>query len=99
MAPMTMTEKFFARSTGKASVAAGEFVYPDPALVIIHDTYLPAVHKELEELGYKRITNPERLVGVTDHEVVFSGPVALARGLHNQKIMSDWHGGQYFAAG
>ncbi len=94
-----MTEKFFARASGKSLVRSGEFVYPDPTWVIVHDTYLPAVHKELDELGYRRISNPERLVGVTDHEVIFSTPAALRRSQQNQKIMSDWKGGHYFGPG
>jgi 3-isopropylmalate/(R)-2-methylmalate dehydratase large subunit len=99
MPSMTMTEKFFARASGKASVRSGEFVYPDPALVFVHDTYLPAVHKELDQLGYKRISNPERLVGVTDHEVLFTNPGALRRSQLNQKIMDDWKGGRYYGPG
>jgi 3-isopropylmalate/(R)-2-methylmalate dehydratase large subunit len=93
-----MTEKFFARASGKDSVRAGDFVYPDPELVTVHDTYLPAVYKELSELGYRRITNPDRLVGVTDHEVIFT-PATLLRGQFNKKIMEEWAGGLYFGPG
>lgn len=96
---MTFAEKMFARASGQDRVAAGDIIYPDPSLVIIHDSYLEAAHRELSALGYARIANPERLVGVTDHEVLYTTPRALARGLANRRIMQEWHGGHFFDAG
>ena len=96
---MTFVETMFARASGQATVAAGDIVYPDPSLVIIHDSYLEAAHKELTDLGYARVANPERLVAVTDHEVLYTTPRALARGQANRRIMKAWQGGRFFDAG
>ena len=97
--PMTFAEKMFARATGSSSVEAGDIVHPDPSLVIIHDGYLEAAYKELSSLGYRRIVNPDRLVAVTDHEVLYTTPRALARGQANRRIMAEWKGGHFFDAG
>ncbi len=96
---MTFAEKMFARACGKEAVNAGDIVYPDSSLVIIHDGYLEAAFKELTDLGYRRIVNPERLVAVTDHEVLYTTPRALARGIANRRIMKTWQGGRLFDAG
>ncbi len=96
---MTFTEKMFAKASGRDHVTAGEIVHPDSSLVIIHDGYLEAAHRELSELGYARITNPDRLVAVTDHEVLYTTPRALARGQANRRIMKAWQGGRFFDAG
>ena len=96
---MTFAEKMFARACGLASAAAGDIVYPDSSLVIIHDSYLEAAYKELTALGYRRIVNPERLVAVTDHEVLYTTPRAVARGIANRRIMREWQGGRFFDAG
>ena len=96
---MTFTEKMFAKASGKDIVAAGDVVYPDPSLVIIHDSYLEAAYRELTDLGYARIVNPDRLVAVTDHEVLYTTPRALARGQANRRIMAAWQGGHFFDAG
>ena len=68
--PMTTCEKMLARCAGKDTVRAGDFIYPDPELVIVHDGYVETAAKELGEIGYRRITNPERVVFVTDHDVL-----------------------------
>ena len=40
--PATMTEKMLARASGSSVVRAGDFVSPDPDVVIIHDGYVGA---------------------------------------------------------
>ncbi len=96
---MTFAEKMFAQACGRASLCAGEDVYPDPELVIIHDSYLGAAFRELESLGYRRISVPERVVAVTDHEVVYTTPQAVARGQQNREIARRWKLGRFFDAG
>lgn len=96
---MTFAEKMFAKASGKTVVSAGDVVYPDPELVIVHDAYIEAAYRELDGLGYGRIANPERLVGVTDHEVLYTSQSGLARARANQRIVRDWRAGHFFDAG
>ncbi|BEU28476.1 aconitase family protein [Paraburkholderia sp. 22B1P] len=96
---MTFAEKMFAKATGKNVVQAGDIVYPDPELIIIHDAYLEAAYRELQKLGYKRVTRPERLMAVTDHEVVYATQKSLERGRANRRIVRDWRVGRFFDAG
>jgi 3-isopropylmalate/(R)-2-methylmalate dehydratase large subunit len=95
----TFTEKMFARASGRDRVSAGDDLYPDPSLVIIHDSYLGAAYRELTEIGYQRIVNPERVVAITDHEVLYTTPQALIRGQANRQIAQKWAIGHFFDAG
>ena len=99
MASKTFAEKMFGKACGNPGVSAGDAVYPDPELVIIHDGYLSAAHKELKELGYRRIAHPERVIAVTDHEVVYSNAAAVIRGQMNRKAVEAWPGSRLYDAG
>jgi 3-isopropylmalate/(R)-2-methylmalate dehydratase large subunit len=96
---MTFAEKMFAKASGNPTVMAGDIVHPDPELVIVHDGYLEAAYRELHGVGYGSITKPERVVVVTDHEVVYAGQPGVARGRANRRIVQEWHVGRFFDAG
>lgn len=95
----TTVEKMLARAAGKDVVRAGDFVYPDPELVIIHDGYVETAWKELHGLGYRRIRNPERVMFVTDHDVQYTSLRAAERGLANRRIARTWRVGRFFDVG
>lgn len=97
--PMTMAEKALARAAGRASARAGDMVEPDPALVIIHDGYVETAHRQLSSIGYRRITNPERVVFVTDHDVIYTTPRAAERARTNRRVAAEWRIGRFFDAG
>lgn len=94
-----MTEKMLARACGRTSVRVGEFVSPDPDVVIIHDGYVGSVHKTLSEAGYRRITNPERVMFVTDHDVLYTEPALVLRGHNIRRIAKEWQVGRFFDVG
>ena len=96
---MTMTEKLLARACGRSSLKAGEVVSPDPEIVIMHDGYVETAYKQLTELGYKRITRPERVMIITDHQVIYTRPRAVEQGRNNRRIAKEWNVGQFFDAG
>jgi 3-isopropylmalate/(R)-2-methylmalate dehydratase large subunit len=96
---MTMAEKMLARASGKASVKPGDIVMPDPELVIIHDGYVESAHKQLSAIGYKRVTHPERVVFVTDHQVVYTSPLAIAQGSANRRAAREWGIEHFYDAG
>lgn len=97
--PMTMAEKALARASGRAWVKPGDVVHPDPALVILHDGYVESAHRQLDEIGYRRITNAERVVFVTDHDVIYTTPRVAERARNNRRIAAEWGIGHFFDAG
>jgi 3-isopropylmalate/(R)-2-methylmalate dehydratase large subunit len=99
MRTSTFTEKMFAQASGRDRATAGEDLHPDPSWVIIHDSYLGAAYRELTEIGYRRISNPGRVIAITDHEVLHTSPAALIRAQLNRKIAREWALGHYFDAG
>ena len=96
---MTMAEKILARAAGLASVKPGDVITPDPSLVILHDGYVETAHKILTEVGYKRITNPERVMIIVDHQVISTSPRAIEQARNNRKIGAQWQIGHYYDAG
>ena len=97
--PMTMAEKLLAKSVGRASVRPGEVISPDPELVILHDGYVETSHRHLTKLGYQSITNPERVIILTDHNVINTSPRAIEQSRANRKIAAEWKVGQFFDVG
>ncbi len=68
---MTAVEKMRARKAGRASVQPGEVVYPDPDFIMIHDGLERGAKRELDSLGIDRLARPDKVVMVTDHEVIY----------------------------
>jgi len=99
MTPMTMAEKLLARAAARTCVTPGEIIAPDPELVILHDGYVETSHRQLTDLGYRRITRPERVVIITDHNVINTSPRAVEQSRANRRIAAEWRVGQFFAAG
>jgi len=87
---MTAPEKILARAAGRASVQPGDVIYPEPELVVVHDGAVEMSWKELSELGYRSITRPDRVIFVTDHEVVYATQRAAERGRNIRRIAKDW---------
>src|SRR3569833_2619230 len=91
--PMTMAEKLLAKAVGRASVKPGDVISPDPQLVILHDGYVETAHRQLTQIGYKRITNPARVVILTDHNVINTSPRAIEQSRANRRIAAGWRVG------
>lgn len=92
-------QKLLARASGRGHVEVGEVVYPEPELVIVHDGFVEAAWRELSSLGYGAIRHPERAVFVTDHEVAYTSPAAIARGAAIRDIARRWKVGRFFDVG
>ena len=73
---MTAVEKVLARASGAESVVPWDVVYPQPELVFVHDGHVEGCKRELDALGITRLKHPERVVFVTDHEVIYLTPSA-----------------------
>lgn len=87
---MTAPEKILARAAGRESVAPGEVIYPTPEMVVVHDGAVEMSWRELHDLGYRAITRPDRVIFVTDHEVVYATPRAAERGRNIRRIAKEW---------
>ena len=99
MQAMTAVEKIIARASGAASVRAGDVVYPAPDMVMIHDNVLPGVKRALDSLGIDRLAEPEKVVMVTDHEVLYGSPRAALYGVLNRQAAKSWKVGRFFDVG
>lgn len=98
-AGLTGTEKIIARACGLARVAPGDIVFPVPDLAMIHDNTLPGIKRALDGLGIDRLAEPEKVVMVTDHEVLYGSPRAALYGVMNRQAAKTWKVGRFFDVG
>ena len=96
---MTAAEKILARAAGLREAHAGDIVYPVPDLVIIHDGVVMGAKQELDAIGIGRLFDPERVLMVTDHDVVYTSDRAAARGAFNRKAARAWGVKHFYDAG
>ena len=87
---MTAVEKVLARTAGKTTVRAGDVVYPDPDYIMIHDGLVRGVRRELDALGIDRLANPDKVMLVTDHEVIYGSARAAEFGVINRNAAKAW---------
>ena len=96
---MTAVEKVLARKAGRASVRPGEVVYPDPDFIMIHDGLVRGAKRELDALGIDRLAAPDKVVMVTDHEVIYGSARAAEFGVINRNAAKAWGVKQFFDVG
>ena len=96
---MTAPEKIIARTCGLDYVQAGDIVFPNPDMVMIHDNMVPSVKRVLDELGIDRLAQPEKVVMVTDHEVLYGSARAAQYGSINRGAAKRWQVGRFFDVG
>jgi 3-isopropylmalate/(R)-2-methylmalate dehydratase large subunit len=96
---MTAVEKVLARTSGRSSVRPGEVVQPDPDFIMIHDGLVRGVKREFDALGIDRLATPEKVVMVTDHEVIYGSARAAEFGVINRNAAKAWGVGRFFDVG
>jgi 3-isopropylmalate/(R)-2-methylmalate dehydratase large subunit len=96
---MTAVEKILARASGLTAAHAGDIVYPVPDFVMIHDGVVMGAKQELDALGIDRLFDPQRVLMVTDHDVLYLNERAAARGAFNRRAARAWGVTQFFDAG
>ncbi|HVM70791.1 MAG TPA: aconitase/3-isopropylmalate dehydratase large subunit family protein [Anaerolineales bacterium] len=67
MAALTFAEKALARAAGVAEAHAGDILIARPDRILSHDNTAAIAHIFYDELGAKRVVDPERLCVVLDH--------------------------------
>lgn len=65
----TLIEKIIRKNTGNAAVKAGDIVTVNVDRVMIHDIFIPFVADKFEEMGFKKLWNPDKVVLIYDHLV------------------------------
>lgn len=96
----TAVEKLLARKSGSArGLKPGDVVHPDPDFIMIHDGVVAGAKRELDALGINRLATPEKVVMVTDHEVIYGSARAAERGAYNRAAAKVWGVGQFFDVG
>ena len=96
---LTAVEKALAAKSGKASVRPGEVVHPDPDFIMIHDGVVMGAKRELDALGITRLAAPEKVVMVTDHDVIYGSARAAERGAFNRRAAAQWGVKHFFDVG
>ncbi|MBI4193473.1 MAG: 3-isopropylmalate dehydratase [Betaproteobacteria bacterium] len=96
---MTAVEKVLAAKSGKARVRPGEVVYPDPDFIMIHDGVVMGAKRELDALGIDRLAAPDKVLMVTDHDVIYGSARAAERGAFNRRAAQQWGVGNFFDVG
>jgi len=95
----TAVEKILALKSGAATVSAGDVVYPDPDFIMIHDGVVMGAKRELDALGITRLAAPEKVVMVTDHEVIYGSARAAERGAYNRAAAKQWGIANFYDVG
>ena len=96
---MTAVEKTLALKSGEASVEPGDVVYPDPDFIMIHDGVVMGAKRELDALGINRLAAPDKVVMVTDHDVIYGSARAAERGAFNREAARQWGVKNFFDVG
>jgi 3-isopropylmalate/(R)-2-methylmalate dehydratase large subunit len=96
---MTAVEKVLARVSGRGEVRPGDVVYPDPDFIMIHDGLVRGAKRELDALGIDRLAAPEKVVMVTDHEVIYGSARAAEFGVINRNAARAWGVTRFFDVG
>lgn len=97
--PMTAAEKVLAAKSGRSSVKPGDVVSPDPDFIMIHDGVVMGAKRELDALGITRLATPDKVLMVTDHDVIYGSARAAERGAFNRKAAAQWGVKHFFDVG
>ena len=87
---MTLAEQIIARNTSAYEAKAGDIVMVQPDNVMIHDIFIPFVVRKLQEMGFSRVWNPEKVVIIYDHLV----PASKIEDIRHFKIGENFAGEQ-----
>jgi 3-isopropylmalate/(R)-2-methylmalate dehydratase large subunit len=82
---MHVLEKILARASGKDRVKAGEIVTCKVDLAEVNDLYLQVI-ESFEEMGGKKVWDPEKVVFVFDHYA----PAPTIKSATNQRVMREF---------
>lgn len=82
----TLIEKIVMKNTGLDNVEAGSIVIVKADKLMVHDIFAPFVAQKFEEMGFKKIYDPDKMVLVYDHLV----PTANIEDVRHFKIAEEF---------
>ncbi len=92
----TLSQKIFARTSGREAVAPGEVVWCSADLVTAPEVAFPAYVRRLRGLGIDRLAHPERVVVAIDHEVPAHSQAGAERNRLTREMAAELGVGQVF---
>jgi 3-isopropylmalate/(R)-2-methylmalate dehydratase large subunit len=95
----TAIEKVLGRVSRVPGTKAGDVVNPDPDLIIVHDGLVQMSRQALDKIGIDRLATPDKVMMVSDHDVLYGSSRAAERGVFNRKTARDWGVAQFYDAG
>jgi len=99
MMNMTAVEKVLSAKSGTSAVRPGDVVFPDPDYVMIHDGVVMNAKRELDALGIRRLAAPDKVMMVSDHDVIYGSARAAERGAFNRAAARAWGVGHFYDVG
>jgi 3-isopropylmalate/(R)-2-methylmalate dehydratase large subunit len=66
---------------------------------MIHDGVVMGAKRELDALGITRLATPDKVMMVTDHDVIYGSARAAERGAFNRKAAAQWGVKNFFDVG
>ncbi len=95
----TAVEKVLALKSGAAGLRPGDVVHPVPDFIMVHDGVVMGAKRELDALGIDRLAAPDKVVMVTDHEVIYGSARAAERGAYNRAAARAWGVNRFYDVG
>lgn len=96
---MTAVEKVLAAKSGRSTLKPGDVVSPDLDFIMIHDGVVMGAKRELDALGITRLATPDKVLMVTDHDVIYGSARAAERGAYNRRAAAQWGVKNFFDVG
>lgn len=82
----TLIERIIMKNTGQNNIEPGSIVVVKADKVMVHDIFMPFVAQKFEEMGFKKIYDPDKMVLVYDHLV----PTAKIEDVRHFKIAEEF---------
>ncbi|MBO8129780.1 MAG: 3-isopropylmalate dehydratase large subunit [Peptococcaceae bacterium] len=95
----TLTQKLLAKAAGREAVQPGEIVHIEPDLVMTHDHQGPMTLCEFNQMGIKKVWNPEKIVIVLDHRTPTQSTIAAQNHQLLRKFAKDQGITRFFDVG
>jgi len=95
----TAIEKVISRISGVPQLHAGDVVNPVPDLIMIHDGVVKSSKVMLDKIGILKLSSPEKVIMVSDHDVLYGSAKAAERGSYNRQAAKEWGVGQFYDVG
>lgn len=88
----TMAEKILMKNTGLNHLTPGQLIMTKPDMCMVHDIYTPFVVQKLDEMKFKKLSNPDKACIFLDHLCPTNQASGDPRHYHKGHELSDRFG-------